>query len=253
MSLSLIIAHPDDESWAFATLLCAAEALAWPLRILCLTSGDAGVDLRPNSKAEARATSESLAQVREAELRRATAQLDTSVDITFARLLDGKLPAQSASIQELLRDWWDAQSVLTATWGPAGGYGHVDHVACYDACAAFLGDKNAPFWTAHFPWKAAQTVHQRLIRYRSGALAIPSFQAQRARENARIQSRVNLLKKRQLLAEHTTQVGSKDVDRFVHPALTGALLKHEYFDTHGATHAAHEDIAQRMKFHSFKD
>lgn len=228
MTLSLITAHPDDESWAFSTLLFAAEALGWPVRILCLTSGDAGVDARSAHDVDA-TQGVSLGALREQELRRAMSRLDTAVDLTFARLPDGQLPRHRAAVHRALDAWWDPASTLTATWGPAGGYGHVDHVLCFEVCSAYFRTRDARVWTAHFPWASAQTVHRSLSRFRGGSLVIPAFEGAYAAETPALRLPVNPLKKRKILQEHHSQIGRAGVDNFVHPALTAALLEHEYF------------------------
>lgn len=223
--LSLIIAHPDDESWAFGALLCLAAQAGWPVRILCLTSGEAGVDKRPERDSE-----RSLTEVREQELRAAMAHLGTEVSLTFARLPDAHLSSHIQEARAALRSWWSPDSTLTATWGPAGGYGHRDHVVCYDISREFFEGIDTPVLTAHFPWASAHEVYRTLWRYRGGALVIDDFSAAANHETSRFALNVDKDVKVQLLKQHISQVGGDDVTRFVQADLTCALLEQEHFD-----------------------
>ena len=245
--LSLLIAHPDDESWAFAGLLQAASRLGWPLRILCLTSGEAGVDRRASAGGASSFERAALPHAREQELRHALIAGGIDADLTFARLPDGALDAHANKAQSVLDAWWDERTTVGATWGPAGGYGHRDHVMCYELCAALLRTHYAPpmiskaedkkvlrepppLLLAHFPWDAARAVHEQLLRYRRGALVMSDFEGARARERARISCAVEPGHKRAMLSAHRSQVGAQDVAQFVHTELTRALLTREVFD-----------------------
>lgn len=223
--LSLIIAHPDDESWAFLSLLLLAESRDWPVRILCLTSGEAGGDMRSTPTSGA-----SLAAVREDELRAAMQHLNTDVSVTFSRLPDSALHAHREAAHAHMAAWWDDETILAATWGPSGGYGHLDHVCCYTLCREFFADRTVPVMTAHFPWPSASALHRSLRKFRRGALVVQDFDSSHAQEQSRVRLPVSALRKREALGEHRTQIGERAVDDFVQPALTRALMRHEHFD-----------------------
>lgn len=223
--LSLLIAHPDDESWAFASLLSHAKTQGWPVRILCLTSGDAGVDRRLY-----RADASPLADARERELCAAMKHLDTEVSVDFARLPDAALQAHTSEALRAFQTWWSPDSLVTATWGPSGGYGHRDHVVCYGISKKFFKEIDTPVLTAHFPWASAHEVYRTLRRYRGGALVIDDFTIARNHEVSRFALDVDKSMKIQMLKEHVSQVGDDEAARFVHADLTGELAQHEHFD-----------------------
>jgi LmbE family N-acetylglucosaminyl deacetylase len=121
-----ILSHPDDELFV-APALAAEARLGSRVVIVYATSGDAGPGVSDLEKGE------ELGAVREAEARCAARALDAQA--VFLRFGDGQLaraagqvegtaPRLRSSIRDLIAQY-APQTVMT--WGPGGGYGHVDH------------------------------------------------------------------------------------------------------------------------------
>jgi LmbE family N-acetylglucosaminyl deacetylase len=99
-SILAIAAHPDDiESWCAGTLAVAIDRGAI-IRLLLVTSGDAGSD-------DPAATRESIAALRESEAREASERLGLS-DVAFLRYPDGDVEDTRALRRDLvaaIRRW----------------------------------------------------------------------------------------------------------------------------------------------------
>lgn len=122
-----VLAHPDDEL-VFAPMLAAAARQGANVRLLFVTSGDAGPGVSQFEPGEALA-----------EARRAEAMCSASALGAEAQFLSGygdgtltQTPRAPGSPAKRLLDELSgtlaAQSPdLVITWGPDGGYGHGDH------------------------------------------------------------------------------------------------------------------------------
>lgn len=102
-----VFAHPDDESWAAGGLI----ARRGDVHVVCLTAGEAGpgeVSRRP------------------AELAAACAVLGATFEIVG--LPDGQVTT-SAVVEALTPIFARHAPTEIIGFDPAGGYGHVDHVA----------------------------------------------------------------------------------------------------------------------------
>ena len=127
--LLCVFAHPDDEQWGTAGALLACVERGIEVHLLTATSGDAGEISDP-----ALATRETLAAVREEELRTACRMLGLQPPILL-RHPDGKLSeidgaflaGQIAAAIRRLRPR------VVLTFDANGGYGHPDHLAIHHA------------------------------------------------------------------------------------------------------------------------
>ncbi|WP_296719310.1 PIG-L family deacetylase [Erythrobacter sp.] len=123
----VVLAHPDDEL-VIAPALAAMRRDGAQVRIAFATSGDAG----PGESGMAPGAE--LAQVREGEARCSAAALGLG-EPEFWRLGDGTLGSSargpdSPAAQVLARIGAAIAANrpgMVITWGPDGGYGHVDH------------------------------------------------------------------------------------------------------------------------------
>jgi LmbE family N-acetylglucosaminyl deacetylase len=142
-----VFAHPDDESVLAGGILAAAAAAGADVTVVCATRGESGplasgID----------ATPEELAEIREAELRAACAELGVRT-VECLGLPDGsleevaeQLAAEVARLLETLRP--DA----VVTFGPEGLYWHQDHVAVHDAVATSLEGASRRAAIHHLVW-----------------------------------------------------------------------------------------------------
>jgi len=171
-ALLAVFAHPDDEAFgtAGALLRCADRGVA--VHVLCATRGDAGQIADP-----ALATPETLAAVREGELREACRLLGFA-EPTLLDYGDGRLAA--ADPEELAGRVAAAIRTLrprmVVTFDANGGYGHLDHIAIHRATLAAVaaaadrgpGADGAPA-VGHRPDKLYATAYPRSALARMNA------------------------------------------------------------------------------------
>jgi LmbE family N-acetylglucosaminyl deacetylase len=128
-----VFAHPDDESVLAGGYLAAAAAAGADVTVVCATRGEfgplaSGID----------ATPETLAEVREAELRAACAELGVRT-VECLGLPDGSLDDFAERLaSEVARLLAALRPDAVVTFGPEGLYWHQDHVAVHDAVATGL-------------------------------------------------------------------------------------------------------------------
>ncbi|HEV3480014.1 MAG TPA: PIG-L deacetylase family protein [Gaiellaceae bacterium] len=128
-----VFAHPDDESVLAGGVLAAAAAAGADVTVVCATSGESG-----SLASGIGAKQEELAEIREAELRAACAELGVRT-VECLGLPDGSLEdaaEQLASEVAGLLERVHPDAVVT--FGPEGLYWHQDHVAVHDAVATAL-------------------------------------------------------------------------------------------------------------------
>jgi LmbE family N-acetylglucosaminyl deacetylase len=148
-----VFAHPDDEILCGAGTLALCSAQGRPVTLACLTRGELG----PIADATL-ATRETLAQVREGELRASCAALGIA-ELRVLELPDAGVAwaaEQRDTLSELVELVRTLRPALLITFGPDGLYGHSDHVAAGElmtaarkaaADASFQSSKTStPFW-----------------------------------------------------------------------------------------------------------
>lgn len=115
----VILAHPDDESFAVGGTLAKYAQQNVQVILLCATRGEAGIDGVKSEKA---------GDIREGELRKAAEHL--GIEIYFLGYLDGELAqTKPGALLETIACWVDlVQPQLILTFGPEGVSGHPDHV-----------------------------------------------------------------------------------------------------------------------------
>lgn len=119
-SLLVILPHPDDESFPMGGTLAKYAANHTHVMLVCATRGEAGIE---------DASPEEAGKIREAELRRATAELGLD-DLRFLDYRDGTLA--QADPEELIHHlsslMREIRPSAVLTFGPDGISGHPDHV-----------------------------------------------------------------------------------------------------------------------------
>ena len=132
-----VFAHPDDEGFSCGGTLAMLTARGAHVTLVCATNGDAGEISDP-----ALATRETLAQVRQDELRQAM-DITGVGDIRFlgyrdsgmAGTEDNKHPDSLSQADpgrvtdQLVTIIREVHPQLVITFDPTGGYGHPDHKA----------------------------------------------------------------------------------------------------------------------------
>jgi LmbE family N-acetylglucosaminyl deacetylase len=155
--LMTIFAHPDDESFSLAGSLARATRSDSPVAVVCATRGEEGKIADP-----ALATQENLGEVREQELRTAMAAVGVS-DVVFLDYIDGHLAAadQMEALAKVVNQIRRFQPDVVVTFGPNGGYGHVDHVAIHRLTIAGVSAAADP---ANFADQIAQGLAPHRVR-----------------------------------------------------------------------------------------
>ena len=115
-----VVAHPDDESFGLGAVLAALADAGVPVRVLCLTHGEA-------STLGAAATVD-LGEVREAELAAAASVLGVD-GVALRDLPDGELAATPPGRLDVLVERHRGDAGLLVVFEPSGVTGHPDHRA----------------------------------------------------------------------------------------------------------------------------
>lgn len=115
----VILAHPDDESFAIGGTLAKYADQDVQVVLLCATRGEAGI---PGKKPE------EAGDIRERELRKAAEHL--GIEVYFLGYQDGELSqTKPETLFETFACWIDlVQPQVILTFGPDGVSGHPDHV-----------------------------------------------------------------------------------------------------------------------------
>jgi N-acetyl-1-D-myo-inositol-2-amino-2-deoxy-alpha-D-glucopyranoside deacetylase len=123
--LLAFIPHPDDESYSFGGTIALAARAGWDCYVECASHGERGKrhDGGP-------ATSEQVAEVREAELQ-ASCRLLGARPPAFWGLPDGELRYHRGEHRRIAGAINRLRPDLVFTLGPDGAYGHPDHIALH--------------------------------------------------------------------------------------------------------------------------
>ena len=115
----VILAHPDDESFAVGGTLAKFAKKGVRVILLCATRGEAGIaGIKP----------EEAGDIRELELRQAAKHL--GIEVFFLGYQDGELSkTDPIALVNHVSSWMElVQPQVVLTFGPEGVSGHPDHV-----------------------------------------------------------------------------------------------------------------------------
>ena len=175
LSILAIFAHPDDEGFGCGGTLAALASGGHKVTLICATNGDVGEISDP-----ALATPETLASVRQGELR-AAMDLTGILDVRFLNYRDSGMvgwednhhprslyqaPEETVvhQVESVIRE---LHPDLVITHDPSGGYGHPDHVTiCQRTQAAVerCRDENGPLlYYVCFPRSFFQRMWNKMI------------------------------------------------------------------------------------------
>ncbi len=126
--LGTVLAHPDDETFGVGGTLVryAAEGIA--VHSLCLTRGEQGTTGEPGAPLVSSAL---LGPTRAAEVAEAGRRMGLR-SVTVLEHDDGGLAAarEDLVVWDIVAWIRRVRPDVVITWGPDGGYGHPDHIAC---------------------------------------------------------------------------------------------------------------------------
>ncbi len=201
--LTVVAAHPDDESLGAGGLVAECARLGIPVQIVVVTDGAAS---HPRSRAVSPAQ---VAMLRQRELFRAVSELAPASEVVAFGFPDGETSQNRDDIADALARAVRPGSITVAPWR---GDGHRDHRVVGEVCAELaerIGSHllEYPIWMWHWalpddervPWDSALAVR----------LTEPAREA-----------------KRRALASHASQVvgvGASDDDA---PVLSPSFLSH---------------------------
>jgi LmbE family N-acetylglucosaminyl deacetylase len=119
--LLVVFPHPDDETVETAGLLLVAKKFGFQTTVVTLTKGEAGKNRLKST--------ESLAKIREAELKRATNLL--KIDRVIQQDLgDGQLKTRRTAVRQYLNKIiGELKSGIVVTYDHSGLTGHPDHIS----------------------------------------------------------------------------------------------------------------------------
>ena len=173
-SLLAIFAHPDDEAFGTGGTLAHYAARGVRVDLVCATRGEAG-EIADSSLA----TLETLAEVRENELRCAAGVLGIN-EVVFLGYRDSGMAGtpENAHPQALVNIPADQvvprlvgiirrlRPQIVITFEPGGGYGHPDHIAIHrHAVAAYHAAADASAYPEQGPaWQAARLYYTAIPR-----------------------------------------------------------------------------------------
>lgn len=118
-TMLVILAHPDDESFAVGGTLAKFAKQGVRVILICATRGEAGISgMKPEEAGE----------IREGELREAAKHL--GIEVFFLGYQDGELSETNQfALLEHVSSWlYLTQPKVIITFGPDGVSGHADHV-----------------------------------------------------------------------------------------------------------------------------
>ena len=122
-ALLVILAHPDDESFAMGGTLAKYAAQGVQVTLVCATRGEAGI---------VALTPDETARIRTQELQGAAAALGLA-GVRFLGYLDGQLAVAdpAVAVGQLVDILRAVQPQAIITFGPDGISGHPDHLAIH--------------------------------------------------------------------------------------------------------------------------
>lgn len=223
-----VFAHPDDESVLAGGILASAAAAGAEVAVLCATRGEHGPVV------DGAATPETLARVREAELRAACAELGVTA-VECLALPDGSLEdAEEQLVAEVARRVEELRPDAVVTFGPEGLYWHPDHVAIHEAVAVALAGATPRPAAHHVVWPQTwmrdlvAAVRQRGLEPSLWGLDTDGWGADAGAETVAIDVREHLDAKLNAICRHASQLPSDHLFRIVPRDLAEEYLGYEH-------------------------
>jgi LmbE family N-acetylglucosaminyl deacetylase len=240
-----VFAHPDDEVLCGAGTLALCGQRGRPVTLVCATRGEHGPIADPSL-----ATRETLARVREGELRASCAALGID-DLRWLDLPDGDVSwmAEERGSLATLVAWIRAlRPRVLLTFGEDGLYGHIDHTAIGElviaarraaAHAAYGGSATQP-WSVPRLFFAVTTAAQvralcDAVAARTGrparlwGLAPEAFRVLESEISASVDVSSALDRKLAALRSHRTQLEPDNALNLIDAELARRLLSVEHF------------------------
>ncbi len=178
--MMLVFAHPDDETFGCAGVMCAASERGVPVTLLSTTRGEAGKTGIPQLKNPA-----ILGAVREQELRAAAAAAGVA-DVRFLDYRDSGMAGtpenddprafmrgdEAEVVARLVVHLRAVRPTTLVTFGPEGIYGHPDHLFAHRCALAAVEAAGDPHYRPELgePWRVTALYFTAVPRERMLAL-----------------------------------------------------------------------------------
>ncbi|MDZ7729416.1 MAG: PIG-L deacetylase family protein [Dehalococcoidia bacterium] len=240
-TLLAFIAHPDDESYAFAGTLALAARAGWFVLLHCATHGEGGE--RYDGGPE---TPSALADTREEELRASCTRLRIEAP-DFWGLPDGGLAihrGEQRRIQQLVERH---RPDLLIGPGPDGAYGHPDHIALHRWVLEAWQGLEAPPPLLFPAFSPGLFVPQWEKCVAAGIMGDPPIVAREdlgaAEWHYTVDIRQRAKAKREAIAAHASQLRDGDPLSLFPGGIVERLLDEEHFtDARGTRHKDVESL-----------
>jgi N-acetyl-1-D-myo-inositol-2-amino-2-deoxy-alpha-D-glucopyranoside deacetylase len=254
--LLALFAHPDDEAFGVGGSIARYASEGVAVMLVCATRGEAGEIADP-----AYATPETLAQVREQELRCAAETIGVQ-EVIFLDYRDSgmagapenddpaayiRAPAEEV-IGRLVGVIRRVRPHVVVTFEPNGGYGHPDHIAIHQhTVAAFHAAANPARYAEQGPvWQADRLFYTAIprsffekMRDEMAALGMDTSEFARWEEagfgwpddqvNVTVDVSATVEAKWEALQCHRTQFGPRNLFRRLPEPIVKRLMSHEHF------------------------
>jgi LmbE family N-acetylglucosaminyl deacetylase len=255
-TLLAVFAHPDDESFGVGGTLAKYAANGTRVVLVCATRGEVG-EISDASLA----TPESLAHVREDELRCAANTLGIT-DLLFLDYRDSGMDGTPENlnphafiqapphevVEKLVRVIRELQPQVVITFDPGGGYGHPDHIAIsrYTTQACSQASSSTDFPEAGPPWQPMRLFYNTIpasffveMRRKMQALKMDTSQLDgfnpqhNSFDDDQIKARIDVTQfveaKWNALQCHQTQFGPDNLLRLLPEVDLRQMISFEYF------------------------
>jgi N-acetyl-1-D-myo-inositol-2-amino-2-deoxy-alpha-D-glucopyranoside deacetylase len=238
-----VFAHPDDEALCAPGTLALCAARGDEVTLVCATRGEYGPIASP-----ALATPETLADVREAELRASCRELGVE-RLELLGLPDagvGWAAEEENTLALLARTIRELRPHVIITFGPDGLYGHPDHEAVHElVIAARVAAADAalepdlppyrvprlffPVWTGAFVRTLLRELRAAGTPGQLWSLQPEQFPVTEAEITARVEVTAVLARKLAAIRSHRTQLAADHALTLITDALAQRLLAQECF------------------------
>lgn len=222
-TIAAVVAHPDDESYAFAGTLAKVVAGGGTAYVVSATRGEGGRDWTGQGRRGA-----SLAGARSEELA-ASCRAFGAHPPWFLELPDGSLAAREAEgIERLEAVLEELDPDVVLTLGLDGAYGHVDHLAVTRMVASAAATRRVLH--AVFPPRAFAPFF-RQMRGLAPKLLGPVDEASLGSPHADLVVDISGVRDRKLasIAAHESQLPGGEPRRFLSTGLVDQLLDQERY------------------------
>ena len=262
LTVLAVFAHPDDEGFGCGGTLAALVSGGHRVTLICATNGDVGEISDP-----ALATPETLASVRQGELR-AAMDLTGLLDVRFLNYRDSGMagtedndhpfslfqaPAESV-VEQMASVIRELRPDLVITHDPTGGYGHPDHITICkhtEAAVKRCRDGSRPLlYYLCFPRSAFQRMWQEMVN----AGIRPPFSADDTDALGTLDEEVTTLRKvekflaikKESLERHRTQIDPNGPFAQLSPEVVDEIMSTEYFQLVPVPGADNRDILAEL-------